>query len=559
MMRGFRFRVFLLVVLVAVLTAGVVAGLVAWRVDQAAQATVETQRFTGDEIGAKLESFAGKRASWSQVDDKVAELHDETGERILLTNLSGDVIVDSAETKGESPPPSTQQPTLLRPRLTPQDVMELEYTPTPEAMSEIDDAVKELAEFRGQMRLVLCKEAFKDEEIEVESDADDGELDSPVTDIPECEGSEKVSASEEREDREAFDACADEESYDDRKTCLFYVMQQRALDVSPEPLLLHLGTEEPFTITYPATQLTILGLAVLIVVVLVSALLARRVIRPIDSLITASRALSSGNLKTKVSIRGRDELTELGNTFNQMVESLDRAERQRRQLIADSAHELRTPLSNIHGYLEAIADGIVPASPEHIDSLREESTLLARIIDDLRLLALSDAGQLPCERIPQDAAELLRGCQAAHQAAANGGQVNLTLDVPDTESLPIDVDPNRMRQAIGNLVTNALHATPADGTVALRAFASGDEVVLMVADTGGGIAPDHLSRVFDRFWRADSSRSRDTGGSGLGLAITRELVGANGGDITVRNGSRGAIFTITLPRSTSHPEAVSDT
>lgn len=568
----FRFKVFLLIVLVAVLATGVAGGLVAWRVDQAAQSSVRTEQSTIESLTIALERHAEDRASWSGVEAAAKRLHAKTGERIRLTTMYGDPVVDTAD--GDTPP-SNRQPTLLRPRLPMEDRDDSSYKGRLNGAGDMSTEVvaERIEQIRGEARMDHClltvkkrlKSSDTDDDIETSTDLDppeveiqstpgsDGERDEELApgDLPQCRGVDKATETERRDDREAAKTCdAAGPGPGFRDGCLYQVFQQRTSDISPEPLLLYVGTQRPFEVTYPATQLFLLGLLLVAVVVVVSALLSRRVIRPIDSLITASKALSAGDLKARVSIRGHDELSRLGDTFNKMVDSLETVERQRRQLIADSAHELRTPLSNIHGYLEAFADGVLPADAANIDSLREESQLLARIVDDLRLLALSDAGQLPCDPIRLDVAVLLRGCRSAHQAAAEAAEVRLTVVAPPRRSpVFVDADPDRMRQALGNLIGNALHVTPPRSRVTLRATATDATVVIEVADTGGGIDAEHLPRIFDRFWRADPSRSRRTGGSGLGLAIAREIVAAHDGDLTAANRDGGAVFTVTLPRA----------
>jgi two-component system sensor histidine kinase BaeS len=209
------------------------------------------------------------------------------------------------------------------------------------------------------------------------------------------------------------------------------------------------------------------------------------------------------------------------------------------------SHELRTPLSNIRGWLEATQDGVAELDPALTISLVEEAMLLQHIVDDLQQLALADAGKLRLHLEPVDVADLVEQIATVHRAAAAG----LTVEVTGRPNL--DADPVRLRQAVGNLLANAVHYTPAGGRVSLRAYADGDDVLIEVADTGPGIAPEHLPYVFDRFWRAEKSRSRQTGGSGLGLAIVRQLAEAHAGSATVRSEpGRGATFVLRLPRRT---------
>lgn len=212
----------------------------------------------------------------------------------------------------------------------------------------------------------------------------------------------------------------------------------------------------------------------------------------------------------------------------------------------DIAHELRTPLANLRGYLEALSDGVLSPSSELFVSLHEEAVLQQRVVDDLQELALAEAGALRYRNAAVDVADLLESCQVAHHAVPEAHDV--VLRVETAGELTVRGDSDRLRQAITNLVSNALNATPPDGSVTLRGRRVADRVLVEVLDTGHGIAPADQVKVFDRFWRADAARGRRTGGSGLGLAITREFVTAHGGTITVASEpGAGTVFTISLP------------
>jgi two-component system sensor histidine kinase BaeS len=281
------------------------------------------------------------------------------------------------------------------------------------------------------------------------------------------------------------------------------------------------------------------------VAIIGTAVLSRRVLRPIDKLTTASRRLGHGDLTSRVPVQGNDELAELARSFNRMADSLQRGEERQRRLVADVAHELRTPLANLRGYLEALKDGVIPPDPELFSSLHEEAVLQQRIVDDLQDLALAEAGALAYHRSTVDLAELLETCRVAHAALADSAGVGLTVLA---ESVAVQADPDRLRQVVGNLITNAVRATPSGGGVTLRANRIGALAVVQVVDTGSGIAPESLPHVFDRFWRADSARGRRTGGSGLGLAITRQIVTDHGGTIEVTSQvGTGTTFTFSLP------------
>ena len=230
-----------------------------------------------------------------------------------------------------------------------------------------------------------------------------------------------------------------------------------------------------------------------------------------------------------------------------MAAGLQHADRQRRNMTADIAHELRTPLTIIKGKLEGILDGVYPGTPEHIAPVLEEAELLERLIEDLRLLSLAEAGQLPLHREEVPVAELLDDVQRKFAAPAAAQQITIVVD-KDAGLPSVDVDPQRMQQVLGNLVANSLRHTPPGGTIDLGAARHNGRVAITVHDTGRGIAPDDLPHVFDRFWRADRARSRQGSGAGLGLAIARQLVEAHGGQIGAASpAGQGTTITIELP------------
>jgi len=230
-----------------------------------------------------------------------------------------------------------------------------------------------------------------------------------------------------------------------------------------------------------------------------------------------------------------------------MADSLQRGEERQRRLVADVAHELRTPLANLRGYLEALKDGVIPPGAEVFASLHEEAMLQQRIVDDLQELALAEAGALAYHRTRTDLTELLETCRTAHRTAADTAGV--ALRVLANGPVVVPADPDRLRQVIGNLLSNALRATPSGGSVTLSASGPTDGwATVAVQDTGAGIAVTDLPHVFDRFWRADPARGRTTGGSGLGLAIARQIVTDHGGHITAdSHPGSGTTLTITLP------------
>ncbi|KAA2263477.1 HAMP domain-containing protein [Solihabitans fulvus] len=287
---------------------------------------------------------------------------------------------------------------------------------------------------------------------------------------------------------------------------------------------------------------------VLVLTVGVAMLAASRLVRPINALTSATRRMGGGDRSARVRTRGRGEIGELATAFNTMSEQLARTEDQRRAMVSDVAHELRAPLANIRGWLEAAQDDVAELDDELVSSLLEETLLLQHLVDDLQDLALADAGRLRLHTEPLAVGDLVEQVVAAHRARAEAA--GLALSVTAEPDLEITGDPTRLRQALGNLVTNALRYTPAGGSVEVTAASVRDRVLITVRDTGIGIDAEELPHVFDRFWRAEKSRNRQTGGSGLGLAITRHLVEAHGGAVTVRSTpGEGSAFTIALPAS----------
>ncbi|MCB5906509.1 sensor histidine kinase [Streptomyces pinistramenti] len=298
----------------------------------------------------------------------------------------------------------------------------------------------------------------------------------------------------------------------------------------------------------PANKARIAGGAalVLLVTVAVTVLAGIRLVRPLRALTAAVQRLAEGDASAQVRVTGGDEIGRLSVAFNSMAGRRAELERLRKAMVSDVAHELRTPLSNIRGWLEAAEDGVVDNDADLLASVLEEALLLQHIIDDLRDLAAADAGELRLSKVPVQVADVLAQTANAHRADADASGVTLTVTADD-ETL-IDADPVRLRQMTGNLVSNAIRHTPRGGTVTLHSRAADGTVRIDVADTGAGIAPDELPHVFDRFWRAEKSRSRQTGGSGLGLSIVRKLAETHGGTVTARSApGAGSVFRLTLP------------
>jgi two-component system sensor histidine kinase BaeS len=286
---------------------------------------------------------------------------------------------------------------------------------------------------------------------------------------------------------------------------------------------------------------------VLLVIVGASLLGSRRLLRPVRRLTSATAQMTDGDLDTRVDVTGRDEVAELARSFNAMAGALSEADGQRRRMVHDIAHELRTPLANIRGYLEAGHDGVLPRDDAWTESLIEETALLQHVIDDLQVLAEADAGRLVVTPTAEDLAATAEVAVRALRAQADARGVRVEV----TGTAYARHDPLRMRQVVANLVANAVRYAPESSVVSVTLGNSdrdGTTARLVVRDHGPGIDEEHLERVFERFYRADPSRSRETGGSGLGLAIVRQIVEAHGGAVTVGNApGGGAVFTVMLP------------
>ena len=270
-----------------------------------------------------------------------------------------------------------------------------------------------------------------------------------------------------------------------------------------------------------------------------------QVLSPLHKLTRATERIADGDLPERVSLRAHDEFGQLGFSFNQMLENLRRSETVRKTMTADIAHELRTPVTIIQGTLEAVLDGIYEASNETIGTIYEETLLLSRLIDDLRDLALAEAGELTLKKEPTDIVELVR--QVGESALVSTDEAP-DLQVREGAGIPaIEVDPKRIRQVMANLIGNAVRYTPADGEIFINVRRVGDEVEVCVSDTGPGILEEDIPHLFERFYRGDPARNR-VGGTGLGLAIVKQWVEAHGGRIWAENRTTvGARFTLRLP------------
>lgn len=292
-------------------------------------------------------------------------------------------------------------------------------------------------------------------------------------------------------------------------------------------------------------------LAAGVIAILLTLALTRGVLRRVRALTTAVRQMAQGELNQRVQNGAADEIGQLAHAFNGMADSLARGEQLRRNMVSDVAHELRTPLSNIRGYLEAVQDGVVEPTPAVVDSLVEESLLLNRVVDDLQELAMAEAGQLTLSPQLVSVCDLVDKAVQGVQGRVNGSRRLRAELLPNLPAVYIDAE--RIGQVLRNLLNNAVEYTPKNGQIVVGARQVGGQVQVNVYNEGMGIAPEHLPNVFERFYRVDHSRNRATGGSGLGLAIVKQLVEAHHGRIWAESvvGSY-ANFVFTLPVAGQH-------
>jgi len=286
------------------------------------------------------------------------------------------------------------------------------------------------------------------------------------------------------------------------------------------------------------------GVALLIVVFgfLFAARSLRRLAAPTGDVIEAVGRVADGDLSIRVRERGAREARALARAFNAMTSRLEAGEEQRRRLLADVSHELRTPLSVVQGNLEALVDGVHPADEAHLVAILDETKVLSRLVEDLRTLSLAESGALTLHREAIDVGVLVREMVDSFGSQAEPAGVKIDAQVPS--GLPqVDADPVRAREILTNLIANALRYTPRGGRVTVEARATDASVAIEVRDTGAGIAPDHIGRIFDRFYKSAESR-----GAGLGLAIAKQLVEAHGGEISATSvPGEGTDIRFTLP------------
>ncbi len=296
-------------------------------------------------------------------------------------------------------------------------------------------------------------------------------------------------------------------------------------------------------------QLLLAIVAASLVGLILTLLFSRSITRPVEALTVAVRRMGQGDMEQRVETGVQGEIGELAQAFNVMADGLARQEKLRRNMVSDVAHELRTPLSNLRGYLEALRDGVLEPTPPIVDSLYEETMILNHLVDDLQDLALIEAGQLRLMQEPTLLEEIV--IRIVHQMEPFATHKDLTIAVKLPPELPlVNVDCDRIGQVLRNVINNAISYSTPGGIINISARVRMGMVELSVEDEGVGIDPKHLPHIFDRFYRADRSRTRATGGSGLGLAIARQIIEAHGGRVKIKSvPDRGTLVTFTMPIS----------
>lgn len=580
MTRSFPLRRSLVVRLTAVsllIALGSIAA-TAWLAVQTTTRAIQQeqgQALSGDAtIYTEVLGFAAANHTWDQVGPKLKALSDQTGRRIVLTTLDRRVLGDSGGEPVTLPVKATASvdPLHVDPVLLPQaGTSGIDpraagpFRLPPKEREDLDDLakkavacldslgitgqVRESASGRAQLtgadplsvRYFAAKCGIY--ELALPTATEQAALDSLNEAVNRCLQSQGADSVKLGLDLEVLGAPAQGPS----QGCLDSARREQLTPfVAPPALLFTLGPSGSPLPTFTLSQenltriLAVTG-GVLVLAAVITVLVARRLSRPLRALTEAAKQ------DRPAPVKSRDEVGYLAAAFNDLTARRERIEEQRKAMVSDIAHELRNPLNVIRGRLEAAEDGHLPFDRALSTSLLEETVLLQHIVEDLQDLAAADAGRLRLHPEPVDAAELAGHVAAAHadRAAAAG----VTLTVSARGETGFEADPLRLRQIVSNLVTNAVRHTPAGGRVTIHVSSTVDEVVIAVADTGAGIATEDLPHVFDRFWRAEKSRSRQTGGSGLGLAIVRHLVRAHGGTVTVESEvDAGSTFTVRLPK-----------
>jgi two-component system, OmpR family, sensor histidine kinase BaeS len=536
---SFRLRVLGLLMLVALAATAATAWLTLRQANEQVRDSATAGRQEAARITAGLRAYGYAHGTWEGLSPTVSALAADTDRRIRVTTESGLLLADSDALAGRTPRPAgSRSPVLVdaRPVIkVPGDTSRRLF---------LKQVAGGIVEYRATVAHAACL-TRAGAVVTAKADAIGIPRISTDRKPPQCTGAKRSDPPQ--EDFEALLSCESEPRFAD---CLQRVFNERVARSAPPRLEVRLGVQNeapPALATAPAMAV---AAGVALAVILGGLLLSRAVLRPVRAMTLAARDLGEGDLARRVAVSGRDELAQLGGAFNRMAASIQAGEERQRRLTGDIAHELRTPLANLRGYLEALRDGVIEPTPDLLASLHEEALLQQRIVDDLQDLALAEAGALTYHSTVVDLRELLESARTAHRARAENTGVTLGVEAP--WPVYVTADPDRLRQVVGNLVGNALRATAAGGSVTLALDLRDELAVVEVRDTGTGIPASDLPHLFDRFWRADSSRGRATGGSGLGLSIARQIITDHRGTIEVRSTvGAGTVFTVLLPLAPS--------
>jgi two-component system, OmpR family, sensor histidine kinase BaeS len=537
-LRSVRSRVVAVAIGVAIVSVAVSSWLATRTTGAALRGEAERSLELDTSIYRQLLEFGSTNATWDGVEDIVGELATSTGRRIALVDGEGVVFADSDSLDGGRARALPRAPTAQIDPSAP-----LVGIGTRQRLVALDEQTL------AQLNIVALAAGKCLQANGIEFSRFDSVSSGPRL-VP------RAPLTEEADNVAYLDCVADlDDATAEITAANAKVATSKQNKPTAPPIALYLGTRAENPLSLSGGELArVIGLGAIVagIAALVAWLLGRRITRPFVALAAASRQLGAGNFETQVPIESDDEVGELAVAFNSMATSLSRTETARRRMTADIAHELRNPLVTIHGTLEAIQDGVYEPSPEVIESMIEETVLLRRIVNDLQDLAAIDAGTVRIEPRDIDIVELCSSLVEAHRATAPAIELAVVAPEPVTAA----ADPDRVRQIVGNLLSNAIRHTPPEGTVTVSVTNTEVNALIEVADSGIGIAPEELTHVFERLWRADSSRSRGTGGSGLGLSIARGLARAQGGDISARTSvGRGTTFSLRLPRHAAAPAA----
>ena len=319
-------------------------------------------------------------------------------------------------------------------------------------------------------------------------------------------------------------------------------------DTFAQLMMEHGSSAEEAHAMFDSSVTIVLATAVLAAVVtaaILAVVVGRRLARPLGQIAEAARRVAAGDYAARVPRSGPEEIASLADSFNQMAASLDAQEQLRREFIANAAHELKTPLTNLQGYLEALRDGVIPADQATYASLHEEAERLVRLAASLDQLADGDARSVPLELVEIDLAAAVRSAVELATPAFERTGIALRVELP--RRLPARADPDALAQIMGNLLQNAARYTPADGQVTIAATRKSADILVSIVNTGAGIPPGDLAHVFERFYRVDKSRDRSRGGAGIGLAIVKQLVESTGGRVGAESGDGRTRFWFSLP------------